>query len=201
MKKRVRTHAAALGLWSVTALAMAQSNGDPLKEGFQNPPNSARPLVWWHWMNGNITEEGIKLDLDWMHRAGIAGYQSFDAAISTPQVVEKRLVYMTPEWKHAFKYAITLGDGYGMEMAIAGSPGWSESGGPWVPASQGMKKYVWSETLVEGGKPVRRQARPPAIRDRPISEHFVAALGSQPRSCCFTRMPQSSPSAFRTMKL
>jgi hypothetical protein len=40
-----------------------------------------------------------------------------------------------------------------MEMAIAGSPGWSESGGPWVPGSQGMKKYVWSETVVEGGKP------------------------------------------------
>ena len=40
-----------------------------------------------------------------------------------------------------------------MEEAIAGSPGWSESGGPWVPASQGMKKYVWSETDVEGGKP------------------------------------------------
>jgi len=40
-----------------------------------------------------------------------------------------------------------------MEMAIAGSPGWSESGGPWVPPSEGMKKYVWSETVVEGGKP------------------------------------------------
>ena len=38
-------------------------------------------------------------------------------------------------------------------MAIAGSPGWSESGGPWVPAAEGMKKYVWSETVVEGGKP------------------------------------------------
>jgi len=38
-------------------------------------------------------------------------------------------------------------------MAIAGSPGWSESGGPWVPPAQGMKKYVWSETRVEGGRP------------------------------------------------
>jgi hypothetical protein len=155
MRKWNRDLLAAFGLLSVAALALAQSgNGDALKEGFQSPPNSARPLVWWHWMNGNITEEGIKLDLEWMHRTGIAGYQNFDAAISTPQVVEKRLVYMTPDWKAAFQYAIKLGDGFGMEMAIAGSPGWSESGGPWVPASQGMKKYVWSETVVEGGKPV-----------------------------------------------
>jgi hypothetical protein len=88
-----------------------------------------------------------------MHRAGLGGYQNFDAALQTPQVVEKRLAYMTPEWKDAFKHAILLGDQLDMEMAIAGSPGWSESGGPWVPGPEGMKKYVWSATSVEGGKP------------------------------------------------
>jgi hypothetical protein len=114
-------------------------------------------------MNGNITQEGIKLDLDWMHRVGLAGYQNFDAALQTPQVVKERLIYMTPEWKEAFKYAINLGDQFGMEMAIAGSPGWSESGGPWVPPSEGMKKYVWSETVVEGGKPFNGiLAKPPS---------------------------------------
>ena len=129
-----------------------QTPADPLKSGFQNPPKSAHPRVWWHWMNGNITKEGITADLNWMHKAGIAGFQNFDAALQTPQVVEKRLAYMTPEWKDAFKHAILLGDQLGFEMAIAGSPGWSESGGPWVPGAEGMKKYVWSATLVEGGK-------------------------------------------------
>ena len=65
----------------------AQTTSDPLKSGFENPPASARPRVWWHWMNGNITKEGIKLDLEWMHRVGLAGFQNFDAALSTPQVV------------------------------------------------------------------------------------------------------------------
>ncbi len=136
-----------------TMAAWSQTSADPLKSGFENPPESARPRVWWHWMNGNITKEGIKLDLEWMHRSGIGGFQNFDAALSTPQVVDHRLVYMTPEWKDAFKYATTLADQLGMEEAIAGSPGWSESGGPWVPGPEGMKKYVWSETVVEGGKP------------------------------------------------
>jgi hypothetical protein len=131
----------------------AQSKPDALKNGFENPPQSAQPRVWWHWMNGNISKEGIKLDLEWMHKVGVAGFQNFDAALSTPQVVDHRLAYMTPEWKDAFKYATTLADQLGMEEAIAGSPGWSESGGPWVPPSEGMKKYVWSETFVEGGKP------------------------------------------------
>ena len=133
--------------------AQSQNQPDPLKSGFDNPPNGARPRVWWHWMNGNISREGIKLDLEWMHRTGLGGFQNFDAALQTPLVVDHRLVYMTPEWKDAFKYATTLADQLGLEEAIAGSPGWSESGGPWVPASQGMKKYVWSETQVEGGKP------------------------------------------------
>jgi hypothetical protein len=79
----------------------SQTSPDALKQGFKNPPKSARPRVWWHWMNGNISQEVIKLDLEWMHRVGIAGFQNFDAALQTPQVVDKRLVYMTPEWKDA----------------------------------------------------------------------------------------------------
>ena len=58
----------------------AQDSGDPLRDGFLNPPDSAKPRVWWHWMNGNITKEGIKLDLEWMKRVGIGGFQNFDAA-------------------------------------------------------------------------------------------------------------------------
>ena len=145
----------ALALCANLAFAQSapESKGDSLKAGFENPPAGARPRVWWHWMNGNITKEGIKLDEEWMKRAGLAGFQNFDAALATPQVVKQRLAYMTPEWKDAFKYATTLADQLGFEMAIAGSPGWSETGGPWVPPSQGMKKYVWATTEVEGGKP------------------------------------------------
>src|SRR5437667_4120548 len=165
--------------------ATAQSTRDPFKSGFENPPQSARPRVWWHWMNGNITQEGIKLDLEWMHRIGLGGFQNFDAALSTPQVVEHRLAYMTPEWKDAFKYATVLADQLGLEEAIAGSPGWSESGGPWVPASQGMKKYVWSETFVEGGKPFTGAlAHPPsntgAFQNLAIQDLLTAPEGSKP---------------------
>jgi hypothetical protein len=125
---------------------------DKLLRGFQDPPNGARPRVWWHWMNGNIAREGIKLDLEWMHSVGLGGVTIFEGAIATPQVVPHRLIYMTPEWKQAFSYAVTTARGLGMEVAIASSPGWSETGGPWVPAAQGMKKMVWSATRVEGGQ-------------------------------------------------
>ena len=128
-------------------------SGAGLEKGFKNPPESAKPRVWWHWMNGNISKEGIRADLEWMKRTGIAGFQNFDAGLSSPQIVPKRLIYMTPEWKDAFRFTTKLADSLGLEMAIAGSPGWSESGGPWVTPAQAMKKYVWSELTISGGKP------------------------------------------------
>jgi hypothetical protein len=103
-------------------------------------------------MNGNITKDGIRKDLEWMHRVGIGGFQNFDAALATPQIVEKRLTYMTPEWKDAFQFTTNLANSLHLEMAIAGSPGWSETGGPWVKPEDGMKKIVWTETRVKGGE-------------------------------------------------
>jgi hypothetical protein len=140
------------------------SDGSTLEKGFQTPPDAAKPRVWWHWMNGNVTKKGIREDLNWMHRVGIGGFQNFDAGLNTPQVVEKRLIYMTPEWKDAFRFTTNLADSLGLEMAIAGSPGWSESGGPWVKPQEAMKKFVWSEIRVEGGKPFAgKLPQPPAV--------------------------------------
>lgn len=135
-----------------------------LEEAFQDPPNSARPRVWWHWMNGNITQDGIAKDMAWMKRIGIGGLQNFDINLSTPVVVDKRLVYMTPAWKAAFRFAASEADHLGLELAIASSPGWSEAGGPWVKPEDALKKVVWSEAVVSGGRPTTvKLARPPAV--------------------------------------
>ena len=165
--------------------SFAQNATASLEDGFKNPPNSAKPRVWWHWMNGNITKEGIKLDLEWMNRVGISGFQNFDASLTTPKLVDQRLVYMTPEWKDAFRYATTLANQLGLEEAIAGSPGWSESGGPWVKPNQGMKKIVWSETRIEGGKPFSGGLpHPPSvsgpIQNIPIFDFLAMISGQAP---------------------
>jgi hypothetical protein len=157
------THRFAPLLLASVALAGA-ALADDLKDGFSNPPNSARPRVWWHWMNGNITKDGIAKDMAWMKRVGIGGLQNFDAQLQTPQIVDKRLVYMTPEWKDAFAFAAAEADRQGLELAIAASPGWSETGGPWVPPEDGLKKLVWSETDVTGGQPFTgKLAAPPSV--------------------------------------
>ena len=148
--KRLILHCTAALALCLASPTLAQT--DPLADAFRDPPQSARPRVWWHWMNGNITEDGIVKDLAWMKRIGIGGVQNFDADLSTPQIVDKRLVYMSPEWKRAFKRAASEAERLGLELAVASSPGFSETGGPWVKPEDGLKKIVWSETLVEGGR-------------------------------------------------
>lgn len=153
-----------------------------LKEEFINPPEDAKPRVWWHWMNGNVTKEGIRADLEWMHRVGIGGFQNFDAGLNSPKVVKNRLIYMTPGWKDAFSFAAYLADSLGLEMAIAGSPGWSESGGPWVKPEEAMKKYVWSEFRIKGDKPFKgKLPQPPSVAGpfQNINTQF-GFMGEQP---------------------
>ena len=160
--------------------ALADASGDaPLEEQFRDPPNSARPRVWWHWMNGNVSKDGIAKDFAWMKRVGIGGVQNFDANLNTPQIVDRRLVYMTPEWKDAFRFAAQEADRLGLELAIAASPGWSETGGPWVPPEDGLKKLVWSETEVAGGRPYAgKLAAPPSVTGPFQSFAKSAGIGS-----------------------
>lgn len=144
-----------LSLVFLGALPMMGQGENALYQGFLNPDKAARPRVWWHWMNGNITKDGIRKDLNWMKKTGIAGFHNFDAGLETPQVVPHRLAYMTPEWKDAFRYMLGVADSLGMEVTIASSPGWSETGGPWVKDEDGMKKLVWRQVDVKGGKKLR----------------------------------------------
>jgi hypothetical protein len=121
-----------------------QTPDGELQQGFKNPPDSAKPHAWWHWMNGNVTKQGITADLEWMHRAGIAGMQMVDASLGTPLFVDKPLIWMTPEWKEAFRHAADESHRLGLEMDMEAAGGWSETGGPWVKPEAAMKKIVWS---------------------------------------------------------
>ena len=122
-----------------------------LEREFRDPPDSAKPRAWWHWMSGNVTEQGITADLEWMHRVGIGGMQMFDGDMGAPLFVAKPVIWMSPEWKSAWRHAAAEADRLHLEMAMAASGGWSETAGPWVKPEQGMKKYAWSETPVKGG--------------------------------------------------
>ena len=41
-----------------------------LEKGFRNPPESARPWVYWFVMDGNLSREGITADFEALKKAG-----------------------------------------------------------------------------------------------------------------------------------
>ena len=178
--------AAALWLFTLPAAAqVADAPNDPLASGFQSPPEAARPRVCWHWMNGNVTEHGIHADLEWMQRVGLGGMQNFDAATETPRLVNPPVTYMTAPWKQAFRYSAENADRLGLELSIAGSPGWSESGGPWVVPQAAMKKLVWSAVQINGGRALSGPLPSPAkttgpFQDLPIERNPLGASLSGP---------------------
>src|SRR5215813_11529991 len=95
ISKVLVTTTVVMGLSALMAGSLAQAPSDPLAQGFQNPPDSARPRTWWHWTASNVTTEGITKDLEWMKRVGIAGFQLADVNAGGGQAVEKKIVFGT----------------------------------------------------------------------------------------------------------
>ncbi|HEU4902196.1 MAG TPA: glycosyl hydrolase, partial [Flavisolibacter sp.] len=128
-----------------------KNNHAALEEGFRQPPSSAFPQTWWHWMNGNVTKEGITLDLEAMKEIGVGGFQNFDAGTLIPK---GPVVYLSPEWIELKKHTIKEAGRLGLEFTMHNCPGWSSSGGPWITPERSMQQLTWSEAFVAGGKQV-----------------------------------------------
>lgn len=149
-------------------VTMAQTTNSTLIQGFKNPPASALPRTWWHWTNSNISKEGITKDLQWMKRVGIGGLQLADVAAGGGQTVDSKIVFSSPDWLDAVKYTALEAKRLDLEMAMFSSAGWSLTGGPWVKPEQAMKKLVWSEITVEGGKAFNGVLPTPPSNEGPI---------------------------------
>ena len=98
-------------------------------ENFLDQKRDYKPLTWWHWINGNVTKEGIRKDLLAIKEAGIGGVQLFDAHMYHPAGPVR---FGTPQWYDHVHFAIQLCDSLNLEFHLMNSPGWSGAGGPWV---------------------------------------------------------------------
>ncbi len=136
-----------LGLCSLMAATAALAAGADLEKGFANPPDTARPWVYWFWLNGNLTREGITADLEAMRRAGIGGVLIMEVDQGAPR---GPVDFMSPAWRDLFKHVVAEARRLGLEVNMNDDAGWNGSGGPWIKPEQSMQKIVWSEMNLEG---------------------------------------------------
>lgn len=148
-----------------------------LEEAFRNPPASARPHTWWHWMNGNVTAEGITRDLEAMARVGVGGVQMFDVGTGIPK---GPVATLSPEWVRLVEHAAKEADRLGLSFTMHNCPGWSSSGGPWITPELGMQQLVWTETAVTGGRPIEVVLPRPLTKLDYYRDAFVLAFPSLP---------------------
>src|SRR4051812_49525408 len=115
---------------------------ETLWAGFCTPPDEARPRAWWHWMDGNVDPEGIRLDLEWLHRVGVRGVQMFDGGMGTPLVVPEKVSPGSAAWREAGELATTTAPGVGVEFAGAAAAGGGAGGGAGGPPAGAVEELA-----------------------------------------------------------
>jgi hypothetical protein len=139
----------------IFAAAAFAACGSPAKRGldlerdFATPPDAARPWVYWFWLNGNITREGITADLEAMKSAGIGGVLIMEVDQGAPL---GPVAFGGPEWRKLFQFVCEEAARLGLEVNMNNDAGWCGSGGPWITPDLAAQKVVWTETAVKGPK-------------------------------------------------
>ena len=136
--------------------AMPESTGEKptnpsyseMAQDFKNPFGKVQTGCYWYWMAGNVSCEGVRKDLEAMKRAGID--RAYIGDIGGGGNKRGSVKTFSPEWEKALATAFETASRLGIEIGIFNSPGWSQSGGPWVKPEMAMRRFVSSSIVVEG---------------------------------------------------
>lgn len=140
--KKILSFLTSLTLLSGTPLLAQLSS-----QQFQQPEPDTHVIAWWHWLNGNITRDGITRDLEAMKAVGINQATFLNVWRDMPDAdVPQKARFNSPEWWGMVRWAMQEATRLDMSLGAANCDGWSESGGPWITPDLSMKEYVWTKT-------------------------------------------------------
>ena len=134
---------------------------DDLPARFAAPPDAARPGVYWYFMDGNQTREGITADLEAMKQAGLGHALYLDVDVGVPR---GPVAFLGEEWQDQYVLAVREAERLGLQIILGSGPGWAGSGGPWIKPEQSMQHLVAEPVVVEG--PRRFTGTLPAAKPR-----------------------------------
>ncbi|MDR6943985.1 glycosyl hydrolase [Mucilaginibacter pocheonensis] len=183
MKKFICILFVCISCWVLQTAAQVRSglSKDELKQAFLHPSESARPWVFWYWMQAAVTREGITADLQAMKQAGIGGaYLMPIKGVANPLYLTPAVEQLTPQWWAMIKFAMQEADRIGVKLAMHNCDGFALAGGPWITPELSMQKVVWSKTRVTGGKSFRDTLLKPAHYKNYYKDIQVLAYPSLP---------------------
>ena len=146
---------------ALSAFAAMLSLAEDLERDFADPPDCARPGVYWYFMDGNQDREAMTTDLEAMHRAGLRKALFLEVNIGVPR---GPVDFMSATWQENFAHAVRTADRVGLEIILGTGPGWSGAGGPWVGPARSMQHLCASAVRVTGPGPFTAVLPVPAPR-------------------------------------
>ena len=143
----MRQWIARIAIAALLAAATAFCAPADLESAFRNPPDSAKTWVYWFWIDGNISRDGITADLEAMHHAGIRGVIIMEVDVFVPKGPVR---FLSPKWREMFQHATKEATRLGITIDMNNDGGWCGSGGPWITPELSMQIVVSSETRISG---------------------------------------------------
>ena len=137
---------------------------DSLVAGFQKPPHAAKPWVFWFWINGNISKDGITADLEALHSAGVGGVLWMEVS-GMSWAPDGPVPGGSPQWHECIQWALRECARLGMEFDLTVDFGYG-SGGPHITPDRSMQKLYWSEAELTGGRKVDQVLPRPAVEKK-----------------------------------
>lgn len=127
-----------------------------LEKDFLSPPPAARPWVFWYWMHGAVSKQGITADLEAMKQVGIGGaYLMPIKDTVTPLLYIPAARQLSPEWWEMVRYAMQECKRLGLQLGMHVSDGFALAGGPWITPELSMQKLVWTKTYTTGNGKIK----------------------------------------------
>ena len=123
-------------------------SNESLESGFINPPDSIQTSVYWYWISDNISKEGVIKDLHSMKAAGIN--RAFIGNIGLSDIPYGKVKMLSEPWWDILHAAMKTATELNIEIGVFNSPGWSQSGGPWINSGEAMRYLTSSELRVKG---------------------------------------------------
>ena len=128
------------------------SSDKKLENDFKNPPADIQTSVYWYWISGNISKEGVIKDLESMKEAGINRAFIGNIGLGPGETPPGPVKLFTDEWWEIVHTALKKATELGIDIGMFNCPGWSQAGGPWIEPGQAMRYLASSKTEISGGK-------------------------------------------------
>jgi hypothetical protein len=132
------------------SIISAYGQSSSLHQAFVKPPDSVQLAVYWYWISDNVSKEGAVKDLHAMKKAGIN--RAFIGNIFADNVPVGPTKIFSKDWWEVIHAALKTAGELGIEIGIFNSPGWSQSGGPWVKPAESMRYLASNEMTMSGGR-------------------------------------------------